>query len=93
MLMRVSAAPAESFNSASTSPAGARPVRCFADTRVITDQLELDFCMRQEPQTVADLLRDGDLALSRDLHSNTPTSKNNTYRTFVASWAGRHSNR
>jgi hypothetical protein len=43
----------------------------LANTGVVSGQFKLDFGVRQEPQTVPDLLRDGDLSLAGDLYGNT----------------------
>ena len=49
----------------------------LANTGVISGQFKLHFGVRQETQTVTDLLRDGDLSLGGDLRGNTPTGKCN----------------
>jgi hypothetical protein len=47
---------------------------------MIPAQRELDLRMRQKTQPVTNLPRDSDLPLGRDLHGNTPTSKNISQR-------------
>src|SRR5439155_23019652 len=65
----------ESLNHLASSGACSGLASRLANPGVISGQLERDLCMRQKTQAVADLLRDGDLALAGDLHGNTPTGK------------------
>lgn len=49
------------------SPTTAADVRLLQHDHVIP-HLELDLRMRQQPESLANLLRDGDLALGGDFH-------------------------
>jgi hypothetical protein len=75
--IRASAAPLKALRA--LWPLAPNPLlrRDFADAGMIFGQFKLDFGMRKEPQTNANLLRNRDLPFAGDLHGITPTSKCN----------------
>jgi hypothetical protein len=64
----------------------------LANASVISSQLEFHLCMRQKTELVTDILGDSNLALSGDLHSNTPTSNSNTQHPYSQGWVARGEN-